>query len=660
MKTKLWVAVFFLLWLGLIFAMFFVVQKPAALAVSRGIAYTISSVLFAVMLILIGVGLGYLILKRSVLDMPEGTRLILAAGLGMGLLGVLGFGLVVVGWHARWQFTLVLIIMAILLVWRGIWRHVYDDAHAYFYSLNSSSKSFGWVIMPAGVAFLFTFLLALAPPFEAFDGLFYHLVVPSLWLRDGVQIVNMPHYWYPALMEGMFVWALCFGLDSTPQLIHFFFGLFSALFLLEWTRELFGVRAGWWSIAILLSMPSLPWLAAWAYTDLGLVFYTLAVLFSLLRWKDSVNTRWLFLAGMFAGFAVGIKYTSFTLPLFALFFLLFHSRKLFTNLAIFSTATLLTGFPWYLRNWFWMGNPFYPFVFGGPFWDSFRATWYSGAGSGIGWDIPQILALPFVVTLGYRDVNFFDGRIGPLYLVLFPFVLIVVWRAWRMREPNAYVMFTLLAFSLTSVAVWTLGVVNTSHLMQSRLLWAGLMPIIPLMSAGVLHLESFDGPNLKLGFIFSVLTIVLISVFLLDFSLLVMYRNPFMVSVGSESRSSYMARIQPSYADAIRLVNQTPTDAFIYSLYEPRTFGMERHVQADAINDNLAHDFYLYATNAQVVTAWKKLGYTHVLVAKSVFYSELTHADVMTQDYFYRLDDLIATLIEVEKTEDYTLFEIPY
>lgn len=664
MKTKLFGASFFLLWLTVILAMFFIVQKPASVSVIRGLAYTVSSVLFAALLVLISLGLGYFILERTAPSMSEAVRLILASGLGMGFIGIAGFALVAFGFTAHWQFALVLFAAIFLLARCGVFAAIQNDARIFLQSLISSSKSFGWVIALAYAQLLFTFLLALAPPFEAFDGLFYHLVVPLLWLRDGIQMVNMPHYWYPSLMEGIFVWTLRFGLDSTPQLVHLFFGLLSTLFILEWTRSLFGARAGWWSVAILLSMPSLPWLASWAYTDLGLAFYTLAVLFSLLQWKEASDDRWLFLAGTFAGFAIGIKYTSFTLPLFALLFLLLHARKdlrLSAMLMIkFGTAAALTGFPWYLRNWLWMGNPFYPFVFGGAFWDSFRAAWYSGSGSGIGWDISQILALPFVVTLGYRDVNFFDGRIGPLYLVLFPFVLFVVWRVWKKRQPEARVVFTLLAFSLLSTAVWVFGVINTNHLMQSRLLWSGLIPLIPLMSAGVLEMESLDSPKLRVGFIFSVLTALVIFVFLLDFSLLVMLRNPVMVSIGSETRMAYMARMQPSYAAAINLVNnQTPPNSYIYFINEPRTYGMERRTQADAINDNLTHDFYLYPHNDEVIAAWRGLGYTHVLVAKSAFRPESTHVEIMTESHFQRLDDLIAVLIEIDQTEDYLLFEIP-
>ncbi len=41
---------------------------------------------------------------------------------------------------------------------------------------------------------------------------------------------------------------------------------------------------------------------------------------------------------------------------------------------------------------------------------------------------------------------------------------------------------------------------------------------------------------------------------------------------------------------------------------------MSRRVQPDPINDNLAHDFYLYKDAGTVVSNWREQGYTHVLV----------------------------------------------
>ena len=101
---------------------------------------------------------------------------------------------------------------------------------------------------------------------------------------------------------------------------------------------------------------------------------------------------------------------------------------------LLAAICILVALPWYLRNWIWTGNPFYPFLFGGTYWDAFRAMQLSGAGTGIGFNLSSILSLPLVSTLGYRDVNYFDGRFGPLFLILFP---IVLWIWWKSRKDEA-------------------------------------------------------------------------------------------------------------------------------------------------------------------------------------------------------------------------------
>ena len=85
------------------------------------------------------------------------------------------------------------------------------------------------------------------------------------------------------------------------------------------------------------------------------------------------------------------------------------------------------------------------------------------------------------------------------------------------------------------------------------------------------------------------------------------------VAIGIEAKQAYFEHIQPTYGDALALVNQTPKDARIYFLFEPRTYGMSRSVQSDLILDNLGHDFYIYHTPEAILHAWRSQGYTYVL-----------------------------------------------
>jgi hypothetical protein len=144
----------------------------------------------------------------------------------------------------------------------------------------------------------------------------------------------------------------------------------------------------------------------------------------------SRDARWFALAGAFAGLAMGIKYTAVIVPIALI--VVWIARNLVEQRALRLTADrrpltayclLLTAFavPWYLRNWFFTGNPFYPFVFGGKYWDAFRAEWFSRFGTGLVNDPLQLVLAPWHATIyGVEGALGFEATIGPLVLMLLP------------------------------------------------------------------------------------------------------------------------------------------------------------------------------------------------------------------------------------------------
>lgn len=605
-------------------------------------------------------GIGYLIF-RKLWDVPaSGQRFLLSTGAGVGGMGMIGFFCAVSGLASGWLMFSIQAVLFVFLLARGMFSIIFLDLKELIANLRETSKHVPrWLPIFAVSFFCLSLILSLAPPFEGFDGVFYHLTVPTLWIRDdGLSHFNMPHYWFPALMEGMFVFPLSLGFDHLAQWIHLCLGVLGCLLIWDLTCHFVEERAAWWSIAILLSMPSLPLMAAWAYTDLGLAFYSLSALVSLWNWKLTGRRAWLLFCGGMSGLALGIKYTGFVLPLVILFFILLYSwrqkQRLLFNLLEYSFLAVLTGGIWYLRNWIWTGNPVYPFVFGGLFWDAFRADWYSGSGTGIGWNLLSILTLPFVTMLGYQDQNYYDGRMGPLYLVLLPVSLFFLWKLGKRKSLGEEPIFILLCFSAAASFFWLLGVIQSESLLQARLLWPGLFAFVPIMAAGILELKSLDMPKFRLSFIFSALTGILVFFFLLDFALFVWVRNPVSVVLGLESKETYIAFVQPDYLQALNLVEKSPPDAYIYFVNEPRSYGMSRRVQPDPIRDNLPHDFYLYSANNALLDSWRKLGYTHILFRKDFVTSE--YAKSMPP---VRMQELFEELTLVEETEDYILYAIP-
>jgi len=134
------------------------------------------------------------------------------------------------------------------------------------------------------------------------------------------------------------------------------------------------------------------------------------------------------------------------------------------------------------------------------------------------------------------------------------------------------------------------------------------------------------------------------------------------VAFGAQSREGYIARVNPSYATLIQIMDELPADAQIYSLFEPRSYGLPRPTQPDAINYNFAHDLYLYRTPSEVIQHWKAEGYTHVVVYERgldfMIESPSSKLNAATQA---ALGETLARLELISQTPDkvYTIYRIP-
>jgi hypothetical protein len=515
-----------------------------------------------------------------------------------------------------------------------------------------------WAVL---LALTLTFLMTFLPPADAFDALLYHLTVPERWLQDGgLRAYNFPHYWFPGLVEGAYFLGLGLGSEIVPQQLHFVWALFTGILLWDWARRLWGDLTAWWALLLMISMPSLLLLASWAYTDMALVFFGVAMLYTLAYGKEQTDTRWWRLSAIGAGMAMGVKYTSFVMPLTAVILIsaweFRRKREMFTEVLTFALLSAIVAFLWYVRNWLWMGNPIYPFLFGGRYWDPFRSEWFATPGTGSGWDLKARILLPLTITLGYQDINSIDADIGPLLLLALPLALWVMLRIKNAETSRKITLTAIGFFTFFSAAFWVYGYITTRDLWQTRLLLPAIVPFVIPASVGIASLGSLDTKRLRLSFIVSTIAAVAVYVNLVDMGLSVVARNPLSIAAGITTSQNYVERYQPGYAQALQIVSQTPVHAKIYSLFEPRSYGMVRTIQPDPILDNFSHDVYLYGDPQTIANKWRQQGYTHVLLNKRLSLSILGGQPEMEV-----LNEVIELLesVSVAPGGDYELLEIP-
>jgi len=620
-RVLLIVSILVIAWGGFVIAAYFVAHKPFAMQVSSHLANLAWTLIVTSTLMMNAFGLGRRTLKLLIPDIVEDiSSLVLAGGIGLGVLGLLGFGLAIIG---ATGFVILLVVQILLLSFftrRGEIKDIFRQLGTAIADVKESGLNIpAWMKLAALIAFTLTLLRTLLPPVDAFDALLYHLTIPNLWIRDGgLQAYNFPHYWLPGLVEGVYLWGL--GLDSeiAPQQIHLLWAALLAILLWSWARKLWGDLTAWWTLMLLISMPSLLLLASWAYTDLALSFFGVAMLFALWLGTETNDIRWWKVSAIAAGMAMGVKYTSFVMPAAAVIIISiwkFHERKAWLmEITRFGIISGIAGLPWYLRNWVWMGNPFYPFVFGGRYWDSFRAAAFAGAGTGTGWDPEALLSLPLTITLGYQDVNYFDGNIGPLFLFSFPMALLLAGKIGSYAVSQKKALGMIGFFTIFSTALWVYGYITTKNLWQTRLLLPAIIPFAIPAAAGMVSVQTMDTKGFRASFIVTALAATAIFINLLDASLGVIARNPLAVVTGIVARDAYFEKYQPGYFSALQMISQTPANSKIYSLLEPRSYGSLRSIQPDTILDNFSHDVFLYKDSESAVQAWRTEGYTHVLL----------------------------------------------
>lgn len=537
---------------------------------------------------------------------------IFSAGVGFGLIGLLVLLLGLLGLLN----TVALSLFAILLTVGAL------------LGFRQMPKRLGIKIAPRSVllyiilALFFVLTLALLPP-TSWDALFYHLKGPKLYLEAGRIYggVDIPHLNFPSLFQMNLMLAMGLRGDIAAKLLHVLFIPLLAGLLYSMSVQILGLDEGWTAVLFLLATPMILILGPTSYNDLGLSFYSVGALYAFLRWQQSEARSWLIWAGLFAGFAMSLKYTSFMTPLFIGLMLLWQVRhswhKQLPDVLLYGGTAWLVALPWYIKNAIFTGNPFYPFVFEGLFWDEFRAAAYAESGTGLGWDIIALLRLPYDMTLAVQDASQ-DGLAGPLFLGFLPLVLFYLF--FKVGKRPVRLMKTILLYVLANYIVWMLGVINSQALWQVRLFMPGLLALCAPMAWAYEAIREWDHPqfslrsfmNLALGFVLSMLLITQFWGWLST--------QPWAYLSGSETRAQFLTRNLGTHYAAMEAINETlPEDAVILFLWEPRSYYCNRDCRPDSILDEFGHLVYEHGTAVNIATALHDEGITHILLWRTGF-----------------------------------------
>lgn len=363
---------------GLFLAQHHVATLPITAASPLAALARLADLALVGLVVLLGRALGRRLLVALGLTATPAESLALATALGCGLLAYGCFGLALVGLY-RPPILLALLALLALPLRRDL------------LALPADARRLGGAIgraagtAPRGVVALASLLVlgvlaailgALTPPHH-FDALAYHLTAPQRYLQTG-RIAPLPDVIYgnlPLTMEMLYGVGLAFGSDPFAQLLHLAFGGLTALALWALARRAFDRATAWLALAIFLATPLVMVWSRVANVDLPLACFLLLATLAALRAAEAAGgeaRRWVGLAGVFAGLALGTKYQAlFAVPILALLLVgdrvggKVAARERLARAGLFCGLAVAVAAPWYLKNWIVLGNPLWPLFVGG-------------------------------------------------------------------------------------------------------------------------------------------------------------------------------------------------------------------------------------------------------------------------------------------------------
>ncbi len=283
-----------------------------------------------------------------------------AAGLGLGIVGLLVLGLGMCGLFFP-SIAAVPVIAGIFVVgrgWPGIRRTVKSGSRAvgWLRDIVFANREAVWLGAALVVMAVVCLIYALGPE-AGWDPMYYHLRLPRLYeMRHKIYLV--PYIYpshYPQGIEMLFGLGWLLGGEGAAKLINLSFWPLCGAALFQLAKP-FGARTAFRSVALALTLPIVGTLAAESYIDLGVTFFTLLALIHGSRGRYVA-------AGVFLGFGMGAKYTG-VIPAAALAAAALMCKGRFGGLVRMAAVAALPVLPWLFKNGLFTGDPVAPFFYG--------------------------------------------------------------------------------------------------------------------------------------------------------------------------------------------------------------------------------------------------------------------------------------------------------
>ena len=414
-------------------------------------------------------------------------------------------------------------------------------------------------------------IIALGPPIEG-DALSQYLAIPKIFVREHRLFFFFPAsnpilLWKnfdnvtPLSLQMLSAAGLATGSESFALLGNRLIGLLLLLLIAQFARRLGFPRAALLAGAIFYMTGLSNYQGRTAKVEVGAGLFEVAAIYSLWVWYarrkevclSGEGNGWLYLSGLFLGYAISVRqsgiYTGLLMTLFLLgSMVLLHPRRLrLIEMVAWSLVAACAGSIWLIVTYWYTRNPLFPAL--GGFFGTGQFTGQilpPGINRGVIGMFQMFAAMSLgPVTGGWGLVE----SIGPLFVTLVP---AIAYTAYRLRH-RGYVL--LVAYVLTYYTLWF-------HLYAVTRLMTAAVAVAAVLAGIALAYVLERSPR----FARTTLQVVVLGAFVVNLGLnLIIARHYLPHAFGLESREAFLSKMfsrpgrEPSWA-LIEYVNSTSAE----------------------------------------------------------------------------------------------------
>ena len=397
--------------------------------------------------LLAAAGAGRRLLAALGAPFDEAEKTVAGATLGLGMLALGTFALAAAGCLAPWAASGLL---GALLI--AGWSEVRPTLDALADGGRRALER-PWLCGLIGLPLIFALWACLVPPHQ-YDSLVYHLALPQEYLRAGRLFAppGIVYAHFPQNGEMLFTLALAMGSDLLAQMYVWLATALTIGWLLTFGRRI--TSAAPWAAALVATHTAVLLMSSTTYVEPLVMLWMTGSLLAFEASDEGRERGALLLSALFMGLALGTKYYAGLLAVLLVLRLAWRDRL--KSAILFAAVAGAVFAPWLIKNWIFVGNPVFPFLY--KLFPATKLGWTSelaagyfqvlteyGHAHGFLQDLVSLPVLLFRNPLRFGGGMDVLGDVGwDLTLWLWAYGL---WAAWKGRERKGLALLTALYFA---------------------------------------------------------------------------------------------------------------------------------------------------------------------------------------------------------------------